>query len=93
MRQASEIRQGLKITFSTEETPKARFVKVNIQHTTDRDGLILENLTKNGGPSYVVDCVIAATKLKKHVEKLNLIVAPNEKRLVFLYPECKLLEC
>jgi hypothetical protein len=93
VRKASEIKQGLKITFSIEETPKAKFVKVLLQHTTDRDGLILENLSEQGGPAYVVDCVIAATKLKRHLERLNMVVAPNEKRHVSLYPECLLLEC
>lgn len=93
VRQANEIRQGLKIIFQTEETPKAKFIKVLVEHTTDRDGLIIENHSYEGGPAYVVDCVIAATKLKKHVEKLNIVIDPNEKRHISLYPECKLLEC
>ena len=53
---------------------------------SDLDGIIIENLHL-GCPSFVIDCVIAATRLTKHIEVPNIVIGPGELRHRSLYPE------
>ena len=86
IRTQDKIKQGLKIAIDLEYSQKSSKIKICFSHVPDQDGICIENYCATA-PAFVIDVVIAATRIKKNIEVFDMIIGPGEMRHRSLYPE------
>ena len=92
LRTQETIKQGLKIGFDLEVQEKSQKIKISFSQVPDQDGIFIHNYSQKA-PAFIIDVVIAATRIKKNIEVFEMIVGPGELRHRSLYPENLKFDC